>query len=53
MAATNRVRCGSYINCYACGGRIREYADGIVLTRLDGSELVPEQALEQHRKKAE
>ena len=33
------MRCRSYIHCYACGGRIRELADDVVLARKDGSEV--------------
>ncbi len=35
---TTPVMCISYIDCYACGGRIREFDDDVVLTRRDGSE---------------
>ncbi|HLM77056.1 MAG TPA: hypothetical protein VK361_01490 [Rubrobacteraceae bacterium] len=31
--------CADYTRCYACGGRIREFADDVVLARRDGSEL--------------
>ena len=33
------MRCWSYIRCYACGVRIRELADDVVLTRQDDSEV--------------
>ena len=33
------MKCLSYIDCYTCGDRIREFADDIVLKRRDETEI--------------